>query len=179
MPASTLSLLIALIPFACAALLVAAAASDLAARLIPNRIPALLLGLGLVFHLAQGTLLAGLLVAAIVFAVLLVAWHFGVMGGGDVKLLAATAFCVAPVTVPLLIMRVALAGGVLGLAYLVARRTVRAPVGAAPHGATRSFTAGCVALPGRVWRAERWRIGRHAPLPYGIAIAVGGLLTLI
>jgi Flp pilus assembly protein protease CpaA len=179
MTASVSSLLTAAIPLLCAALLVAAAATDLAARIIPNRIPLLLLALGLVLHLAQGTLIAALLVAALVFALLLVAWHFGAMGGGDVKLLAATAFCVAPVTVPLLIMRVGLAGGVLGIAYLVARRAVRAPVGAAPRGANRSFAANCAALPARVLRAERWRIGRHAPLPYGIAIAVGGLLTLI
>ncbi len=178
MTAAVPSLLTAAIPFVCAALLVAAAATDLAARIIPNRIPLLLIALGLALHLAQGTLVAGLLVAALVFVVLLVAWHFGAMGGGDVKLLAATAFCVAPVTVPLLIMRVGLAGGVLGVAYLVARRTVRAPLGAPRRGASRSFTASCAALPGRVWRAERWRISRHAPLPYGIAIAVGGLLTL-
>jgi Flp pilus assembly protein protease CpaA len=174
-----LSPFIAAIPFACAALLVAAAATDLAARIIPNRIPLLLAALGLMLHLAQGSLIPGLLVAAAVFALLLVAWHFGAMGGGDVKLLAATAFCVAPVTVPLLIMRVALAGGVLGVAYLVARRAVHAPVGAPRRGATRSLVASWAALPARVLRAERWRIGRQAPLPYGIAIAVGGLLTLI
>jgi prepilin peptidase CpaA len=191
MTASIPSLLTVAIPFVCAALLVAAAATDLAARIIPNRIPLLLLALGLALHLAQGTLLPGLAVAAAVFALLLLAWHFGAMGGGDVKLLAATAFCVAPLAVPALIMRVALAGGVLGLAYLVARRTVRAPIGApvlarrivrAPVGApvrtARSFVAACLALPARVLRAERWRITRRAPLPYGIAIAIGGLLTL-
>lgn len=189
MTASFPSLLTAAIPFVCAALLVAAAATDFAARIIPNRIPLLLLALGLVLHLAQGSLIAGLLVAAAVFAALLVAWRFGAMGGGDVKLLAATAFCVAPVTVPLLIMRVGLAGGVLGVAYLLARRAVSVPVGMPPRRAGRSFAtnsfapspfaANWAALPARVLRAERWRIGRHAPLPYGIAIAIGGLLTLI
>jgi Flp pilus assembly protein protease CpaA len=179
MTASIPSLLTVAIPFVCAALLVAAAATDLAARIIPNRIPLLLLALGLALHLAQGTLLPGLAVAGVVFALLLLAWHFGAMGGGDVKLLAATAFCVAPVAVPVLIMRVALAGGVLGLAYLVARRAVPMPAGMPAPRTARSFAAECLALPARVLRAERWRIGRHAPLPYGIAIAIGGLLTLI
>lgn len=170
MTASIPSLLAAAIPFLCATLLVAAAATDLAARIIPNRIPLLLLGLGLVLHLAQGTLPAGLAAAAIMFALLALAWHFGAMGGGDVKLLTATAFCVAPLAVPALVMRVGLAGGALGLVYLFARRTVAAPAG---------MPAGGAPLAARVLRAERWRIARHAPLPYGVAIAVGGLLTLI
>ena len=170
MTPSSLSLLTAAIPFACAALLVTAAATDLAARIIPNRIPALLLALGLVLHVAQGTLVAGLLVAAAVFVFAFVAWQFGAMGGGDVKLLAATAFCIAPPAALALIVRVAIAGGVLGILYLVARRVVRAPAGPVPRLAS---------LPARVLRAERWRIGRRFPLPYGIAIAVGGLITLI
>ena len=31
----------------------------------------------------------------------------------------------------------------------------------------------------RVWAAERWRILRRAPLPYGLAIACGGIWTVL
>jgi hypothetical protein len=31
----------------------------------------------------------------------------------------------------------------------------------------------------RICRIESWRIRRHAPLPYGIAIAAGGVWTLL
>lgn len=165
----------ATMPFACAALLVAAAANDFAARIIPNRIPLLLLALGLVLHIAQGSLWPALATAGGVFAVLFLLWRFGVMGGGDVKLLAATAFCVAPATVPALIVRVGLAGGVLGVAYLAARLLVKSPRGPAP----RPMPNRRAPLAARVLRAEAWRIGHRSPLPYGIAIAVGGLLTLI
>lgn len=170
MTSSFLSFLTSVIPFACAALLFAAATTDFAARVIPNRIPALMLILGLLLHVAQGTLITGLGCAIAVFVATFIAWRYGAMGGGDVKLLTATAFCVAPPAVLPLIVRVAIAGGVLGMAYLLARRVVPAPVGPAPRQAS---------LPVRVLRAERWRIGRHSPLPYGIAIAVGGVLTMI
>lgn len=175
MTAAFPALFSATMPFACGALLVVAAATDFAARIIPNRIPLLLLALGLALHLAQGTLLAGLAMAGGVFAVLFLLWLAGAMGGGDVKLLAATAFCVAPATVPALIVRVGLAGGALGIAYLAARRLVTPPRGPAP----RPQAGARAPLAARVLRAEAWRIGRHSPLPYGIAIAIGGLLTLI
>lgn len=175
MTAAFPALFSATLPLACGALLVAAAATDFAARIIPNRIPLLLLALGLLLHLAQGSLLPGLATAGAVFAVLFLLWLAGVMGGGDVKLLAATAFCVAPTTVPALIVRVGLAGGALGLAYLAARRLVPAPRGPAPRPAAGRRPP----LARRVLRAEAWRIGHRSPLPYGIAIAIGGLLTLI
>ena len=35
-----------------------------------------------------------------------------------------------------------------------------------------------VSLPARAWRAEIWRLRRGGPLPYGVAICGGVLLTL-
>ena len=44
--------------------------------------------------------------------------HAGMMGGGDVKLIPAATLLVAPLQVPNLLLAIAVAGGVLSLAYL-------------------------------------------------------------
>jgi prepilin peptidase CpaA len=160
-----------LFPLSCAVLLLVAAARDLASRTIPNTVPLLLSLLGFALQMHDGTLPTGLIAAMLVFATGVLAWRIGLMGGGDVKLLAALAFCVPPAAVLSLITAIGLAGGVLGLAYLALRRVLPSRVPAMRPIARRR-------LPQRVLRAERWRIGRGSPLPYGIAIAAGGLLSL-
>jgi Flp pilus assembly protein protease CpaA len=62
----------------------------------------------------------------------------------------------------------ALAGGVLALVHLMMRQLPYprlAPVGSS--------------LVRRVYAVERWRHLRHAPLPYGVAIASGGIWTIL
>ena len=80
------------------ALFAAAAATDLRSRRIPNRLAAGLAALGLLRLLLA--LVAGAGAAAVsadfalalaVFAVAALAFRFGLIGGGDVKLLAAGA----------------------------------------------------------------------------------------
>src|SRR6266853_403042 len=61
----------------------------------------------------------------------------------------------------------ALAGGVLALAHLMMRLLPSPRL--APAGS--SFVR-------RVYAIERWRHLRHAPLPYGVAIACGGIWTI-
>jgi prepilin peptidase CpaA len=61
----------------------------------------------------------------------------------------------------------ALAGGVLALGHLMLRLL--------PH--PRLAPAGS-SLVRRVYAIERWRNLRHAPLPYGVAIACGGIWTV-
>jgi len=101
---------------------------------------------------------------------LLYGWMFwiGVLGGGDVKLLGAAALAVPVVSMTSFILDVGVAGGLLALLYLLARRLVPAASVTVP-----------VSLAARVWRAECWRIRRGGPLPYGLAIAAGGVLTLL
>ena len=70
--------------FACAML--AAAGSDLAARRIPNALNLAILVAGL----AHGDVLGGLGGAALGLALLLPLFHMRWIGGGDVKLMAAT-----------------------------------------------------------------------------------------
>jgi len=152
----------------CVGLLVVAATHDLAARTIPNALPAFLAGGGFLLHLAVGDLPAAMAVAALVFVVALIFWFCGWLGGGDVKLLGAAALAVPVSGVVSFILGVGVAGGVLALLYLLARRLVPAARVPTP-----------VSLAARVWRAECWRIRRGGPLPYGVAIAIGGVLTLL
>jgi prepilin peptidase CpaA len=62
----------------------------------------------------------------------------------------------------------ALAGGVLALVHLMMRQLPYPNL--APAGSS---------LVRRVYAIERWRHLRHAPLPYGVAIAFGGIWTIL
>lgn len=81
------------------------------------------------------------------------AFAIGMIGGGDVKLLAAVGLFAGPAQVVDLLLITALAGGVLGIAVLAG-----APIGLAP---------------GRGEATMRRRL--QGKVPYGPAIAVGGL----
>lgn len=131
-----------------AAALVAAAIGDIRTRTIPN-------GLNLAIALAAmpfwyltdlglwPDVAMRIGVAALVFAVFAVAFARGMMGGGDVKLLAAIALWLPPAAVAALVVIMSLAGGAITL-FLAAR-----------HRLAR--------------RTEKLEI------PYGVAIAFGGL----
>lgn len=147
-----------------------AGASDMAKRTIPDTV-CLVVGLcGLLARVIEQPAGAALSVgvAVLLFAALTLLHAARLLGGGDVKLLAACALGLPPVVVPRLLMAVILAGGVLGLAHLAMRHLPRPALAPAGAGTLR-----------RVYVAERWRILRHAPLPYGVAIAVGGFWTLL
>lgn len=148
--------------------LAAAALHDIAARTIPNRLCLAVAGAGLLARVLMGDLLPGLLAAGLVFLLGWASWRCRAMGGGDVKLLAACALLVPPAATPGLVLAVALAGGLLALAYLGLRPWVAAPALARP-----------AALLARARRAETWRIRRRGPLPYGVAIALGTFFTLL
>jgi prepilin peptidase CpaA len=150
-----------------AALLILAAAHDLAARTIPNGASLALAGAGLVLRLAGGDLAEGMLAAGGVFAAAALCWQAGWLGGGDVKLLAALALALPPAgTLPMLAWT-SLWGGGIALLYLLLLRVVPPPAPIRPAGLLR-----------RLLRAERWRIRRRGPIPYGCAIALGGLTVL-
>ena len=111
--------------------LVAAALHDIAARTIPNGLSLAIACAGLLARATANELLPGLVAAGLVFLLGWAAWRCRVMGGGDVKLLAACALLAPPAAVPGLVLAVALAGGVLALAYLGLRRVVPARKGRA------------------------------------------------
>ena len=151
-----------------AALLLLASLHDLVARTVPNWLAVALAVLGIGLRAVGGSLLAGTCAGVIVFVLAAICWRRGWMGGGDVKLLAASSIVVPPSLVLSFITAVALCGGILALFYLIAGRLVPCPRTARP----RSLFA-------RALRVERWRIHRGGPLPYACAIAAGGLFILL
>lgn len=151
-----------------AALLILASLHDLVARTVPNWLAGALAVLGIALRALSSSLLAGTCAGAVVFVLAAICWRRGWMGGGDVKLLAASAIVVPPSLVLTFITAVALFGGALAIFYLVAGRLIPAPRAPRP----RSLLA-------RALRVECWRIHRHGPLPYACAIAAGGLFILL
>lgn len=149
--------------------LAAAAYRDVAVRRIPNACVAAIAAIGAVRHAATGPETLGLaaLASAIVLLATVMLWQRGLVGGGDVKLLAASALLVPPAAVPHLLLATAIAGGLLAASHLLLRGRAAVPAAVA---------AGPLA---RVLRCEAWRIGRGAPLPYGVAIAAGTLFVLL
>jgi prepilin peptidase CpaA len=152
------------------ALLTAAAWRDLTTRTIPDTICLLLLAAGVLAQLPNGisAVVASAATALLLFAVLFAAFARGLLGGGDVKLITALAVGLSPYDCYRLVVATAFAGGFLALAYLLLSRTVRA----APTITRRSLFR-------RILAVEGWRIRRHGPLPYGVAIAVGGAFVLL
>ena len=149
-------------------LLLYVATIDIATRLIRNEICLALALLGIAGQIASPMQVAESLIAAtILFALLMVIYQRGGMGGGDVKLLVALAIGLPLMGVIQLLTITALAGGVLALVHLMMR--VLPSPRLAPAGS--SFLR-------RVYAIERWRHLRHAPLPYGVAIACGGIWTV-
>ncbi len=150
-------------------LLVYAAWHDVAARTVPNWLPILLLVLGVGLRLVDHNLLAAVIIGAVTFVILFGIWLLGAMGGGDVKLWAATVLLIPPGLQPDVnfFFRVVLIGGALAVVYYGLSWIVRPRRGAAIH------------LPARVLRAELWRIRRRASLPYALAIAGGAVLTFL
>ncbi len=166
----------ALVLPAAAACYLLAAATDVAARVIPDRCSVALVLLTLAHHgLAGGATQAGmaLAVGAAVFLALSLLCMAGVMGGGDAKLLGASAALLGPALLPEFLLTTALAGGALSLAYLLAHRLMREartlPPAPGPRTTARKLR--------QALAAERRRVARAPTLPYGVAIAAGALGT--
>jgi prepilin peptidase CpaA len=133
-----------------------AAVGDLRAFRIPNRLVLLVVGFYPAYLLAAPypvDWLAGLITAAIVFFVGFFAFSRGLIGGGDVKLLAAVALWAGPQQVFPVLLLTLVSGGILALIFLI-HALVQA----------RTRVSGGTASMASVL---------SAPVPYGIAIAIG------
>jgi prepilin peptidase CpaA len=150
-----------------AVILLGAVLNDVAFRTIPNWMSATLLVLGIGIRMQGGGLAPGLLTCVLILFGAGFCWRRGWLGGGDVKLLAACGVLAPPGLSGVMLLDVALAGGVLALLYLALGRVLAAPGAACPPGRLR----------GILW-AERHRIHSRSPMPYASAIAVGALLVL-
>jgi prepilin peptidase CpaA len=150
-------------------LLLYVATIDIATRSIRNEICLVLALLGIAGQIASPMqVVESLIAATILFLLLIVIYQRGWMGGGDVKLLVALAMGLPLMGVIQLLTITALAGGVLAVVHLTMRLLPYPRL--APAGSS---------LVRRVYAIERWRHLRHAPLPYGVAIACGGIWTIL
>ena len=141
---------------------------DVATRTVPNGIPVALALLGVTCAMVCGHLGGSMVAGGTVFLSAMFCWRRGWLGGADVKLLGAAALLLPPEVVPAFIAASAIAGGVLGLMYLMLGHLVAAQAGPCPSG-----------LLARVLRAERWRLSRRGPLPYVCAIFGGFSFVLL
>ncbi|MBT3071525.1 prepilin peptidase [Rhodomicrobium sp. Az07] len=139
-------------------LLVWAAAVDLLTRVIPNRLVLVLATCFAVFALIAGLDAArvashagcALLVLVCAYAL----YAASLLGGGDAKLLAVASLWIGPDALLPFLAGTALAGGVLALVYLAAD------------------------LAGDVLRSDAVTRNHATAIPYGAAIAAGGLAVM-
>lgn len=165
------AILVAVIPF-----YLGAACTDVAARIIPNSVPAALLAVGIgATSLADAAALWTSLGAGLGVFLGLALLGGAVIGGGDVKLAAASAVLLGAGRTLEFLLLTALAGGVLALVYLIGRAALRRhpPVPCPSPGGNRTRRRRAVIL-----AAECRRIRRGAGLPYGVAIAAAVLILL-
>ena len=145
-----------------AGLMLAAAWSDMTSMTIPNWVSLALVGGFLVFvpFVWQGWGVFGthLLVGLTFFVAGVVMFALGWMGGGDAKLLAATALWFVWGDVWMYLVYTAFAGGVLALFLMVGRQYLPAKV------LTTDWMH-------RLFKDEK-------RMPYGLALAFGALMTL-
>ncbi|QLC24503.1 peptidase [Parasphingopyxis algicola] len=129
-----------------------AAYGDWLRRDIPNKLNAAIALMAPLYWWAAGftlwpeiAIIVGLALA--LFLMFTFAFAIGAMGGGDVKMIGALALWMTPMQLPVMLIVMAIAGGVLTLAMLIHHR--------------RS---------GKTGKPE---------IPYGIAIAIGGLWVVM
>ncbi len=159
---SSLTLLLSL---GLTALLFAAAMFDVTQFRIPNLIPLLITGLFLMKASAgieAGSLLHHVLVFACTLVLGFLAFAMGVLGGGDVKLMAVLALWFGPSNFADFIAITGIIGGLLGVLLLLARRSTT--VAALPTSAD----SGSSSLKQRL-------LSPAAPMPYALPISIAAL----
>jgi prepilin peptidase CpaA len=146
----------------------ASAGTDLKDRIIPNELVAALAAIGLAQGLASrpGLVWLSLLVAVGVFCGLGIFAHYKIIGGGDLKLMSAVTLLVPPDRVGLLLIEIALAGGLLSCFYLAARCWLKSQSAVAKAAPSEG---GFV----RMIRMERARIAAGESMPYALAVFGG------
>jgi prepilin peptidase CpaA len=100
-----------------------AVATDLASRIIPNRLVLLVLCAGIALRLLSGpgSLWLGVLGPVAVLMTMALLASRDLVGWGDAKLIAAVSVAVPADRLPTLLLAIALAGGLLSCLYLASR----------------------------------------------------------
>lgn len=157
--------LVAIFPIIFSVLLIAAAYRDVRSYRIPNRLTLGILSLYPLFAGANAlsgypigapTLATDVLVAAAALAICFALFATGLLGGGDAKLIPVVCLWVGAAYAPAFLLVMTLAGGGVAITYWIVRRQHRA-----------TPTPG--AASGEYEQTNR--------IPYGIAIAAGGLFA--
>ncbi len=145
------------------AALLLSAATDLKQRIIPNELVLVVALSGLLLGLAMrpGQVCISLVVAALIFLMLGFLCRYGVLGGGDVKLMAAVTLLVPPGGIADLLIGIALAGGLLSCFYL-----------GASYFARDALAGSCEPA------GERVRVASRTEAPYAVAI-LGGVIWYV
>ncbi len=155
------------------AALLGSAAIDLRSRIIPNEFVVLIAICGLALCLTQwpGQTWISLLAAAGIFLALGVLSHSDLIGGGDVKLVAAVTLLVPPSHIGLLLIAIALAGGLLSSVYLAGGFLLRS-IPLMQGGALQTTRRNGL----QKWLAgEAARIASGKSVPYALAV-LGGVI---
>ena len=144
--------------------LIYAAINDIRSFTITNKLNIVFAACFLVFFFPLGLGLKGLGIhfgtAIAAFAVGFILFAIGAWGGGDAKLIAATAFWLGPNAMLGYAIYTALAGGILAVILLISR-----------------FLAKKYGLPKRP-RWARQILRRRAQVPYGVALCIGGIFAV-
>jgi prepilin peptidase CpaA len=141
--------------------------TDLRARKIPNWLTAALAATALVLHVPAGWAAVGCALAAggVIFALGAVAHSVRVLGGGDVKLLAAGALAVGYPDCVIFVLYTCLGGGVLAVFFALAQGRLRSTLS----------KVGTFALT----RTLLDDAGPSARMPYAVAIAFGAAIVAL
>lgn len=177
------------------ALLIAAAVEDVRGLTIPNRIPLGIIILYPAYVLSAGTQVdwaGSAVLAAIALVIGFVIFARGYAGGGDVKLFVAGSLWAGPTQFPTFLMVTAIVGGAIAIGMILHRRFARTMQDrAAASGASLGEAQAGVA--GRAPIATGWSpndavtrvyaalatVGARRDLPYGVAIAAGGIQVVV
>lgn len=161
-----MNLAIALVLAAC----LGAAIADVRTRRIPNALPAALFLAGIALAAFSGVwaCLGDLAIVAVFLAAGTLAFSLQLIGGGDVKLLAAAAGTLGyPACIPFVLFTL-IGGGLVALVYAATRGRLLVTV----------HNLSAMALPAMAGvRPARPQNG--TPMPYALAIATGAICTLL
>ncbi len=150
-------------------LLAVAAATDVRARIIPNRLTAAVAIAGLLHAGVQGFLFSAGHIALVggLFALCVGLFACAAIGGGDAKLVPAVAIGLPVASWPTFLFVMAVVGGLIALAMLLQERMRSARPAGAEVGSGSPMRA-----------VDSCTSDSSSGVPYGVAIAAGGWAAL-
>ena len=167
-------------------LLLVGAAIDISCRRLPNWLTsavAALYGIHVIVSPAPVDWMGAFMVAGIMLAAGFGLFTFNLMGGGDVKLIAALALWAGVDHIALFLLVTSLVGGLLSISTLLLHRLFRSPLAMAFWPAYETVAGRCTTNPDVLENPPAEATENHADpamgsLPYGVAIAAGGLAVI-